>query len=152
MADRPHLRSDLRDIWKDWVNEVPLATMVEEIWERLPRIGKTRALKWARQEVALARERPAPRYEPPSMMRDAPRLIAPADTEITARPPATPRRPPWPPHLFREQRGAAGVKYGDSNLIQLLALARVFALAGLNFSLLQPSEKALENTEYYDEG
>lgn len=153
MADRSNLRSDLRDVWKDWLDEIPLAMMVEEIWERLPRIGKTRALNWARQEVALARERPRLRYEsPPSMTRDAPRMIAPPDAEIAARPPSIPRRPPWPAHLFRERRGAALVKYDESKQIQLLALARIFALAGLDFSLMQPSEKALENTEYYDDG
>lgn len=151
VTDRLDFRTELRDVWQEWVREVPLAVMVEEIWERLPRIGKNRALKWARDEFATAREWITPQYEPPTAGRDLPRLTAPTDFERQVGRPPTPRRPPWPTHLFRAQRGVALVKYDDREVIQLLALARLFALAGLHFSLLQPSEKALENTEFYDE-
>jgi hypothetical protein len=152
VVERPNFRNELRDVWEEWVHELPLALMVEEIWERLPRVGKTKALAWARNEVAVAREGfyYRERYASAPGPEDYPRLVDHADDEAEVRRPPTPRRPPWPTHLFRGQRGVGLVKYDDQNLIQLLALARIFSLAGLSFSLLQPSEKALENTEFYD--
>lgn len=152
MVERVSLRNELRGVWRDWLEEVPLAEMLDMTWNRFPRIGKARALKWARDEVSSAGGLTISRYGARPLPTDAPRMIAHDDFDGSARPPPTPRRPPWPTHLFRAQRSAALVRYEDKNLTQLLALAKLFSLAGLNLSLLQPSDKALENTDFYDEG
>jgi hypothetical protein len=44
------------------------------------------------------------------------------------------------------------VKYEEDDQIRLLALSRNSELARLTFSLIQPSDKALEKTDFYDEG
>ena len=150
VTERVSLRLELREAWRDWVHEIPLGAMIEEIWDGLPRVGKTRALKWARREFAMVRDESRPLYEPPIAARDAPRLVAQEDGASRAARGRRPRRPPWPPSLFRDQRGTGLVEYDDKNIIQLLALAKVFSLAGLTFGVLQPSDKALENTEFYD--
>ena len=150
VLDRINFRAELRNVWEDWVHEVPLAVTVREIWEGLPRIGKTRALKWAKKEIARTQELPPTRFEAPPMRTADPFLIGPPGDEIRRR--RTPRRPPWPTHLFRRERSTGFAKYDESDQIRLLALSRIFELAGLTFSLIQPSNKALDNTDFYDEG
>jgi hypothetical protein len=152
VTERIDFRNELRDVWEDWVHEVPLADMLEEIWERLPRIGKNRALKWARNEVAAVRGWIPPRYKAPTVDSEAPRLIAPPGYDEEVRRPPRPRRPPWPTRLFRAATERGLIEYHEKSLVQLLALSRIFALAGLHFSVLQPSDKALENARFYDEG
>ena len=145
------LRAELRRVWEDWTAEIPLAVTMQEIWEGLPRTGKTKALRWAEKEVAEARELPAPRFETSSVGRADPLLIGrPEDAETRRL--RVPRKPPWSSHLFRNQRTSGLVKYDEEAQVRLLALSRIFQLAGLTFSLLQPSDRALENTDFYDVG
>ena len=78
-------------------------------------------------------------------------VAAPIDTDAPPPRRRRPLQPPWPKHLFRQERQRGIVKYRDEDVIQLLALSRVLALAGLTMSVLQPSETALRNTDFYDE-
>jgi hypothetical protein len=149
---RTNLRAELRDIWHGWIDEVPLSLKVRKIWEGLPRIGKSRALKWAHDEFVAARERFIPAFEEVSPQREVGRYLAPPiDSDARPPRPRRPLQPPWPTHLFRQERRREIVKYQDEDAIQLLALSRVLALAGLTMSVLQPSETALRNTEFYDD-
>lgn len=153
VLQRTNLRADLREVWHDWVDEVPLAFQVRSIWEQLPRFGKARAMKWARAEFALAGTRPEPTSDAGIASRGAGRYLS-RPSDIDGPPPRErrPLPPPWPKHLFRESRETGILKFNDEEVIQLLALSRVFALAGLHMSLLQPSGTALRNTRFYDEG
>ena len=151
LLDQLTIRAELRDIWKEWISEVPLGTQIQEIWDQFPRIGKARALKWAQREFALAEVRPARRYdEPPEAAGRY--LEPPSDTRPERSRPRRPLRPPWPTDLFRRQREVGIIPYKDEELIRLLALSRVLAMAGLSMSILQPSDTALRNTEFYDDG
>ena len=150
---RTNLRADLRAIWHEWVDEVPLAVQMRNVWEALPRIGKARAMKSARAEFALADKRIEPTSETGTAPSDAGRfLAAPIDSDRPLPRERRPLRPPWPKHLFRQSRQTAMVKYEEEAVVQLLALSKVLALAGLHMSVLQPSDTALRNTEFYDEG
>jgi hypothetical protein len=148
-----NVRAELREVWRDWLDEVPLSYRVEEIWDSLPpRIGKSQALKWAGREFASTRERIVSPYEGLAAARARRLIAAPEDPDMRTTRSRRPNRPPWPPHLFRDRRGSALVRYRDEDVVRLLALARILALAGLSMHVLQPSETALRNSEYYDDG
>lgn len=144
---------EFRGIWKEWSTAIPFRQQLAETWEAFPRIGKGRAMLWARNEVTLSRSLPRLRPESGRVPEEVySRALPRFEDETTAvvRAP-TPRPPPWPPSTFRNLRQEGFIEHDESDLIKLLALAHILDQAGLTMSLLQPSSKALYNSAFYDD-
>jgi hypothetical protein len=141
------MRRELRSIWTSWESDRPLADTLEEVWRWAPRGNKTRAIAHARREIAMLRQLPPePEYFAESSDLATERLPPPTTTETGTQlaVPTKRRRPPWPAGTFRPLEMSAA--YGEEldHMQRMTAISYLLDLLGVQMSIVQPSEKALD--------
>lgn len=141
------MRRELRSLWASWEPSRALAETLEDVWKWAPRGNKRRAIAHARQEIAMLKQLPPePEYRPypPEMDQDLlpPPVSQEIGTDLTVA--KRRRRPPWPEDTFRPLQLRAELGDELDHMQRLTAVSYLFALIGIQVSIVQPSEKALD--------